>query len=248
MGMRKSLASYQAVFLDAGDTLITTPDSYKAFKTCLDGKGLKTDEREVRKLLAAAIERYYYRKEKDEYAVCSPDSDRNYWIGIYEAVLSGLGAQQYLETVEIVRLCNELYELFVSPELYVLFEDVLPALERFSREGYRLGIVSNFAPTLHDILRHLNVLHYFDPIIVSTEVGLEKPNPAMFRLALEQAKLEGTDVLFVGDHEVNDIWAAERAGMDAVQIVRYPDQSGEGEIIHTLIDLFTIGGQIREYG
>ncbi|WP_216628251.1 HAD-IA family hydrolase [Paenibacillus germinis] len=46
-------------------------------------------------------------------------------------------------------------------------------------------------------------MHYFDPIIVSTEVGLEKPDPAIFQLALNMAGPK--DILYVGDHETIDV-------------------------------------------
>jgi len=88
--------------------------------------------------------------------------------------------------------------------------------------------VSNFAPTLRTILRHKSILHYFDPIIISTEVGVEKPNPAIFRLALERSGLKAERVLHVGDHDVNDIWAARQAGITAVKVLRYEYHAGEG--------------------
>ncbi|MFH5181940.1 HAD-IA family hydrolase [Paenibacillus sp. TAB 01] len=125
--------------------------------------------------------------------------------------------------------------MFTGPEHYQLFNDVAECLPKLQERGLRLGIISNFAPTLSSILKHKGILHYFDPVIVSTEVGLEKPNPAIFELALARAGLSASEVLYVGDHDRNDIWAPNQAGIDAVKIKRYDYHSGEG--IHSLREL-----------
>jgi putative hydrolase of the HAD superfamily len=91
-----------------------------------------------------------------------------------------------------------------------------------------MGIVSNFAPTLKGILEDKGILSYFDPVIVSTEVGLEKPDPAIFHLAVERSGLEAKDILYIGDHDRNDIWAPNQVGIDAVKIKRYDFHTGEG--------------------
>jgi putative hydrolase of the HAD superfamily len=93
---------------------------------------------------------------------------------------------------------------------------------------------------LRDILRDKGILHYFDPLIISAEVGVEKPNPAIFRLGLERAGLAAHEVLYVGDHETNDVWAPGRVGIASVRIKRYPYQEGEG--ITSLAELFASAG------
>ena len=94
------------------------------------------------------------------------------------------------------------------------------------------------------ILADKGVLHYFDPVLVSTEVGLEKPDPAIFQLALQMAGVEAEDVLYIGDHETNDIWAPNQVGIDAVRIIRYPYHHGDG--IRSLLELFQEpAGEVR---
>ncbi|MNR61381.1 Phosphoglycolate phosphatase [compost metagenome] len=64
---------------------------------------------------------------------------------------------------------------------------------------------------------------------------MEKPDPAIFRLALQMAGVEASEVLYVGDHETNDIWAPNQVGIDAVRIIRYPYHTGDG--IRSLLEL-----------
>lgn len=235
MNSNMKLENYKAVFLDAGDTLITVPQAHITAEAYLKGKNLNASSEHINAIFKEAFDRFYYEKEPDAKAECSPESDRLYWVRIYHYVLKKLGARETLSEYEIHSICHELYDLFVSPEQYVLFDDVKPTLEMLRKKGLQIGLVSNFAPTLRDILQDKGILHYFDPVIVSTEVGVEKPNPRIFQLALEASGLSPSEVLYVGDHDVNDVWAPSQIGMNAVKLLRYSYQSGEG--IHSLLEL-----------
>ncbi|WJH32238.1 HAD-IA family hydrolase [Paenibacillus sp. CC-CFT747] len=188
-----------------------------------------------RGLFHEAFQLFYYGKQLNPDEVCSPESDRQFWIQLYRFILDRLGAEEEWTEDEIHACCHEMYDVFTAPEQYQLFEDVEESLEAFSKRGLRLGVISNFAPTLRHILEAKGILSYFDPVIVSTEVGIEKPNPSIFRLALEEAGLEAKDVLYIGDHEHNDLWAPAQVGIDAVKIKRYDYMEGEG--IRSLLEL-----------
>ncbi|UJF32295.1 HAD-IA family hydrolase [Paenibacillus hexagrammi] len=151
-------------------------------------------------------------------------------------MLHKLDAHEAWTADEIHACCHELYDIYTAPAYYELFDDVIPCLERLRDLGLRLGVISNFAPTLKAILKSKGVYHFFDPVIVSTEVGLEKPDPAIFRLALKMANVEAKDVLYIGDHETNDIWAPNQEGIEAVKILRYDYHTGQG--IRSLMELF----------
>ncbi|GAA3409213.1 HAD-IA family hydrolase [Paenibacillus hodogayensis] len=226
--MSISLHGVKAVLFDVGDTLLTIPGSRTILQRYLAERELHREQEHIGHHFDDAFRKLYYEKPADGTELCSPESDRSFWASLYVHVLYGLGIHEDREEEVIHRWSHELYDLFTAPEQYELFDDVKESLERLKLAGYRLGVVSNFAPTLKSILRHKGILDYFDPVIVSTEVGLEKPNPAIFRLALEQAGLSPEETLYVGDHDKNDIWAPNQAGIRAVKIKRYPHMTGEG--------------------
>ncbi|WP_179232699.1 HAD-IA family hydrolase [Paenibacillus rigui] len=232
----KPLDQYKAVFFDVGDTLVTIPESRIIMQQVLAARSLHRGEERVGELFTEAFRLFYYGKQLDPFEACTPESDRAFWMQLYRYILDKLGAgeEQWTED-QIHACCHELYDVFTGPEHYQLFSDVAACLPQFRERGLRLGIISNFAPTLSSILEHKGILHYFDPVIVSTEVGLEKPDPAIFRLALERSGLSAEEVLYVGDHDRNDIWAPNQAGIDAVKIKRYDYHSGVG--IHSLREL-----------
>ena len=235
--MRKSITAYKAIFFDAGDTLITIPAAHEIMMTYLRTQDFHVEPVKLEGLLAEAIDHFYTSKSSYTEEVCTPESDRQFWITIYTFIMNHLGAYYIWNEERIHRCCHEMYDVFVAAEHYSLFEDVNDCLEALSQRGLRLGVISNFAPTLRGILEEKGISRYFDPIIVSTEVGLEKPNPAIFVLALQESGLDAKDVLYIGDHVTNDVWAPQQIGMDAVRIIRYDAIQAEG--IRSLRELYT---------
>lgn len=239
MRLRKPLHEYKAIFFDVGDTLMTIPAARIILQQFLALRSLHREQDRIGTLFTEAFRTFYYGKQLNPDEVCSPESDRAFWMSIYRHILEQLGAREEWTEDEIHRCCHELYDEFTGPEHYRLFEDVQESLAELEGRGFRLGVVSNFAPTLRSILEDKGIARYFDPLIVSTEVGLEKPNPAIFKLALERSGLGPEEVLYVGDHDQNDIWAPNQAGIAAVKIIRYDYLQGAG--IRTLKELWQEG-------
>ena len=89
------------------------------------------------------------------------------------------------------------------------------------RNHCRLGIVTNNG-TAEQIekLRALDIAKYFDTVVISEDVGLIKPDPRIFSIALERIGARAQDAVFVGDNWTNDIVGALNIGMAAVWLNR----------------------------
>jgi putative hydrolase of the HAD superfamily len=114
----------------------------------------------------------------------------------------------------------------------------VPTLDRLRDAGVSLGVISNFEEWLERLLETLGVTDYFPVRVISGIEGVEKPDPEIFRIALERAGVAAEESVYVGDHPFFDIEAAEDVGMVAVLIDRrgrYPDT--EGYRITSLEDL-----------
>ena len=97
-----------------------------------------------------------------------------------------------------------------------LLPGVMELLETL-REHCRLGIVTNNSTVEQiDKLRALDIAHFFDAVVISEEVGVTKPDPKIFSIALERIGASARDTVFVGDNWTNDIGGAVNAGMAAV--------------------------------
>ena len=107
-----------------------------------------------------------------------------------------------------------------------LYDDVLPTLAALRAEGLRLGIISNFGPHLPGVLERFEIDGHFDFVIVSAAVGLAKPDPRIFDLAVEASGRPPERLLYVGDHVGDDVEGARAAGLGAVLIDRGNRQQG----------------------
>ena len=94
-------------------------------------------------------------------------------------------------------------------------------LERLA-ERYRLGVIANQPAGTDERLQGYGLLDYFDVCVSSGDVGIEKPDPAIFHLALEQAGCVPTESVMLGDRLDNDIRPAKALGFRAVRVLQGP--------------------------
>lgn len=96
-------------------------------------------------------------------------------------------------------------------------DDVTPALAALRALRVRLVVVSNANGTLRALFDRLHLTPWFDVALDSHEWGVEKPDPRLFRLALEQSGAVATTTIHVGDFFHIDVEGARAAGLaDAV--------------------------------
>jgi putative hydrolase of the HAD superfamily len=99
-----------------------------------------------------------------------------------------------------------------------LLDGVVPALEQLHRRGLRLALVSNSEGTVEALLDRLDLSRYFHAVVDSWHLGVTKPDPEIFRHALERLGVTAADAVMVGDSLKADVGGAMAAGMQAVLI------------------------------
>ena len=100
------------------------------------------------------------------------------------------------------------------------------ALDRLRAAGLRLGIVSNSDGRVEEALEAAGIRDRFDVIVDSALIGVEKPDPAIFRAALTALGVAPEEAVFVGDLYDVDVVGARAAGIEAVLLVT--DAAGPG--------------------
>ncbi|HEL1618996.1 TPA: HAD family hydrolase [Streptococcus suis] len=132
-----------------------------------------------------------------------------------------------------------------------LYPETIDVLEKLS-QNYRLGIVANQSSSIREQLKAWGISSYFQLIILSEEVGLSKPDPTIFKLALQKANIPVDRVVYVGDRYDNDILPAKSLGMHTVRILtgfgKYTRENGKWKsdwIVSSLKELPTLLGQIE---
>ena len=107
-------------------------------------------------------------------------------------------------------------------------EDAARVLDDVRSSGYRMGLISNTGMTpgvtFRRYMEQLGLLEYFDVYTFSDEVGLAKPSREIFLRTVDALGATTGQVVHVGDHLLNDVYGAKKAGMKTVWIETYDDR------------------------
>jgi putative hydrolase of the HAD superfamily len=189
--------------------------------------------------LAAHIESSMIERRRAGRLVHHPaDAARDFWRGAYLAFLG-----DRLPPERAAAVADGLLAAFTDVRAWALFPDVAPALAALRPTGLTLGILSNWEDWLGDLLAALDVRAAFDYVLVSGELGLEKPDPAIFRRALELAGAAPGELVYVGDSLHHDIEPCLALGIRAVLIDR-ADRHPDGPGYTRLTDLRLLAGAL----
>jgi len=104
--------------------------------------------------------------------------------------------------------------------------DVVPTLIALRDRGYKLGIISNGRSIKQwEKLIRLRLHHLFHTVVISEDVGVEKPDTKIFYAALEQLSVKPEQAMYVGDRLETDVLGANKAGLISVRIIRRGEES-----------------------
>jgi epoxide hydrolase-like predicted phosphatase len=97
-----------------------------------------------------------------------------------------------------------------------LDEGLVVLIRRLRDAGYRIGLLSNAADDLHAVLDQLEVADAFDAVVLSADVGLVKPDPAIYERILARLGVPAEQAVFVDDLRIN-VDAARQLGLHAAR-------------------------------
>jgi putative hydrolase of the HAD superfamily len=201
----------RAVFFDAGNTLIRM--NYAVIAAELGRHGFS--------VAADAVQRAEWRARvrlDDEVLSRSGPGDSTENRSTAERylgyLLDGLGIADPA-TVEKIAAWRRTY----NPPVGVwdtVDPDAAPALAEVRRAGLRAAVISNSNGSVRSILESLGLAGHLDFVVDSAEVGVEKPDPRIFELALAQGRVAPGEAVYIGDLYSIDVRGARAAGMRAV--------------------------------
>jgi putative hydrolase of the HAD superfamily len=114
---------------------------------------------------------------------------------------------------------DELYAEFERPGIWECYPEVASVLDRLAPD-FTLAVMSNFDGRLRSVLNHLGLNALFSEIIISSEVGAEKPHPWIFEETARRLALAPEEILHVGDDPDADWRGAEAAGYQVFELKR----------------------------
>jgi putative hydrolase of the HAD superfamily len=107
-----------------------------------------------------------------------------------------------------------------------LYPETVPTLTALRERDFRLGLISNCSAQAGAVLQRIGLAERFDAIVLSCDVGVAKPDPAIFEHACRELGIALHESMFVADGAFTELDAARAAGMVAVKIEQ-DHQSGD---------------------
>ncbi|HEY33122.1 MAG TPA: HAD-IA family hydrolase [Dehalococcoidia bacterium] len=96
--------------------------------------------------------------------------------------------------------------------------DAIEVLSRLKSQGFKIGLISNCSADTPVIWQDTPFVPFFDVTIFSSSVGMKKPDPRIYSLAMGQLGVKPEDCLYVGDGASQELAGAARVGMNPVLI------------------------------
>jgi len=208
--------TYRAIFFDAFGTLILWEESkpHLYLSQRLARVGLNVPPKKVARILKR-WEGYLAEKVEREpgFATLAKERNRPFWDYFYTYLLREAGLEG-----DLPRYITSIYEGFLDDENLYPDPEALELLPRLRSRGLILGVISNAPKRLNGLCQRMGLA--LDLIVTSGEVGVEKPDRAIFHAALNKAGVKPKEAVYVGDDYNNDVQGAERAGLKAVLLDR----------------------------
>jgi putative hydrolase of the HAD superfamily len=162
--------------------------------------------------------------------------DPEVFIRYIEIILAEAGTKLARDQVlEILKKISRLAKV----ENYVLYDDVLPTLEKLKKRGLIVGLITSLTKDMNLICSDLGLAHYIDFVVTSKEVGANKPETPIFLAALEWAGVVASEAVYIGDQYETDVVGARGVGINPVLIDRYDllTKVSDCPRIHSLTEL-----------
>lgn len=188
---------------------------------------------------------YFYEKLKDKMAP---------GLGMEDLLVNLIYADKKMICYGWERIAEYLYEIgFLTTKVpgdemveimrYAFSKDAIPfdftydVLYNLRLQGYKVGLITNGKSELQrKKLEYLEITDCFDEIVISGEVGVSKPDTAVFDIMTQRLDIPANELLYVGDNAINDVDASRRAGYIPVWVRTYPWHCPEIEKCELQID------------
>ncbi len=153
-----------------------------------------------------------------------PINDR-YWARYHNGIVNKAQVRhgRFYDTllqfgVKDTELAEKMAESYVtlSPRMTALFPNAVEVLN-YLQQKYKLHLITNgFAEVQWIKLEHSGLRAFFEHIIISEEVGTQKPDKEIFEIAMQRAGTTADACIMIGDNYNTDIQGAKSAGIDQV--------------------------------
>jgi putative hydrolase of the HAD superfamily len=202
------LKSVKAICFDLGDTLASTDPPYlHRIAQAMRDSGLDISDKDF-ELVYTKADYKLFLKHKEKGGL-TPTQYRQWFLPLlYESLISDDEVDEFRRKVR--------YEMSKVDFGRVPLPGAHDLLDYLKGRGYRLAVISNNDGRAEEKCEEVGIREYFDIVLDSTVLDLIKPDPRIFKHALEKLGLDSREVIHVGDMYGADVMGGMNAGLDVI--------------------------------
>lgn len=120
--------------------------------------------------------------------------------------------------IEICKVAGQFFRI-ISTKYVKLYDDTRDTLELLKKKGKKVYLLSNAQRifTYYE-MKHLDILKYFDGVVISSDESCRKPSGDFYKIVLERYHLNKEESVMIGNDWITDIEGAKNAGIDSVYL------------------------------
>ncbi len=205
----------KAIFFDLDGTLRhSVPAGGEVFSDYVSSLGLRLNPED--RLRAARWEHFYWASSvdlRDDLLAHSGETEK-FWVEYTRRRLIALGVSPSMAIELAPKVSLHMGEMY-KPDSIVP-EDARRILPELKQAGYIMAVLSNRDKPFHDVLESHDLNEHFHFSMAAGEVGVYKPDPDVFKHALDRADVTAQETIYVGDNYFADVVGSLRAGLQPV--------------------------------
>ena len=205
----------KAIFFDFDGTLRhSIPSGGDVFSDYVAGLGLHTNHED--RTRATRWEHLYWASSADlrDDLLAHSGETENFWIEYSRRRLVALGASNSMAVELASKVSAHMAEMYKPQN--IINEDVRRALPRLKQAGYIMAVISNRDKPYPDQLDKYGLSEFFHFSLAAGEVDSYKPDPGIFKYALDRINVTAPETVYVGDNYFADVVGSRRAGLSPV--------------------------------
>ena len=211
---------YKAIFFDRDGTLTYgNKEKMKWYKDMVEEWSNKKFELDYDKMM-----RLFEAADYPKQGLKSINEEKKFWKKYYEELLKGEGVSDLIaEKAELL-----FSELWCNNDRS-LYDEVMEVMEYFKNKGYKLGVISDTSPSLQITLENLGLGKYIDSYTCSDLVGAMKPEPLIYKTALNSLNVTALESIYVDDYDI-EADGARNLGFTSFHLDRSGKEKGQWTI------------------
>jgi putative hydrolase of the HAD superfamily len=206
----------RAVFFDAAGTLLRLRRSVgETYRDMAGSHGVRATPEAIGK----AFDAVFAAAPPLAFPAASPGTvrrlEKQWWYDVVRLVFEQVGPIERFD-----EYFESLFRFFSTAAAWELYPEVETVAKVFKERGLILGVISNFDSRIYPILSELGIFKLLDSVHISSREGVSKPDPAIFKKALEAHHLHPGEAVHIGDSMAEDMKGAAAAGLGCIYLNR----------------------------